>query len=116
MPSTGASACAKRSGSGVRPRKLSDGEIADRVEKAADIVGLRHLLERAPCAPLQQTAPAGHTGVALVRQPAVFLFDEPLSNIEGDLRGEVQSEIVSLHRRVRTTVVYVTHDQGRRRR
>ena len=83
------------------------------MEKAADIAALRHVLERAPKQLSSTRRQRVTLALALVRPTAVFLFDEPLSNTEGKLRDRLQREIACLHRRVGTTVVYVTHDQGR---
>src|SRR6202167_734714 len=86
-------------------------EIADKVNKAANILGLKQLLDRYP-RPLsggqrQRVA----MGRAIVRDPAVFLFDEPLSNLDAKLRVQMRTEIKRVHQMVRTTTVYVTHDQ-----
>ncbi len=98
-------------GFGLRLSKLPAGEIALRVERAADIVGLRHLLDRTPKHLSGGQRQLVAMGRAIVRQPAVFLFDDPLGNMEEKLRDDVQTEIAALHKRLGTTVVYVTHDQ-----
>ncbi len=98
-------------GFGLRLARLPAGEIACRVERAADIVRLRHLLDRTPKHLSGGQRQRVAMGRAIVRQPAVFLFDEPLSNMEEKLRDQAQSEIAALHQRLGTTVIYVTHDQ-----
>jgi len=90
-----------------RPRP----EIAERVRWAADILGLAQLLERYPRQLSGGQRQRVAMGRAIVRDPQVFLFDEPLSNLDAKLRIVMRGEIKALHQRLRTTTVYVTHDQ-----
>jgi multiple sugar transport system ATP-binding protein len=92
-------------------RKTPKAQIAERVEWAADLLGLEGLLERKPKALSGGQRQRVALGRAIVRQPAVFLFDEPLSNLDAKLRVETRAEIKRLHRRLKTTTIYVTHDQ-----
>jgi multiple sugar transport system ATP-binding protein len=89
------------------PRK----EIAAKVGKAADILGLTSLLDRYPRQLSGGQRQRVAMGRAIVRDPQVFLFDEPLSNLDAKLRVQMRSEIKSLHQRLKTTTIYVTHDQ-----
>src|SRR5262245_24387475 len=98
-------------GFGLRLRKLPRDEISCRVEKVAEIVGLAHLLDRRPRQLSGGQRQRVAMGRAIVRQPAVFLFDEPLSNIDAKLRVQMRTEIAKLHQRLGTTTIYVTHDQ-----
>ncbi len=98
-------------GTGLRLSALPAGEIADRVDRAANIVGLRHQLDRTPVHLSGGRRQLVAMGRAIVRQPAVFLFDEPLSNTDEKLRDAVPSEIAALHKRAGTTVIYMTHEQ-----
>ncbi|MER2533829.1 MAG: sn-glycerol-3-phosphate ABC transporter ATP-binding protein UgpC [Rhizobiaceae bacterium] len=86
-------------------------EIRTRVERAADILGLRPLLERYPRQLSGGQRQRVAMGRAIVRDPKVFLFDEPLSNLDAKLRVAMRAEIMGLHQRLRTTTIYVTHDQ-----
>jgi len=86
-------------------------EITTRVERAADILGLRPLLERYPRQLSGGQRQRVAMGRAIVRDPQVFLFDEPLSNLDAKLRVAMRTEIKELHQRLKTTTVYVTHDQ-----
>ncbi len=86
-------------------------EIRARVERAADILGLRPLLERYPRQLSGGQRQRVAMGRAIVRDPKVFLFDEPLSNLDAKLRVSMRAEIMGLHQRLRTTTIYVTHDQ-----
>jgi multiple sugar transport system ATP-binding protein len=86
-------------------------EIAARVRPAAEILGLTHLLERYPRQLSGGQRQRVAMGRAIVRDPQVFLFDEPLSNLDAKLRVSMRAEIKNLHQRLKTTVVYVTHDQ-----
>ena len=90
-----------------RPRS----EIADKVNKAADILGLRPLLERYPRQLSGGQRQRVAMGRAIVRDPAVFLFDEPLSNLDAKLRVQMRAEIKALQQRLASTTIYVTHDQ-----
>jgi len=85
--------------------------IAERVRKAAETLGLTDYLERKPAALSGGQRQRVAMGRAIVRDPKVFLFDEPLSNLDAQLRVAMRSEIKALHQRLKTTVVYVTHDQ-----
>ncbi len=92
-------------------RKAPKSEIDERVNKAADILGLKHLLERYPRQLSGGQRQRVAMGRAIVRDPQVFLFDEPLSNLDAKLRVQMRTEIKELHQRLKTTTVYVTHDQ-----
>jgi multiple sugar transport system ATP-binding protein len=96
---------------GLKLRKTPAGEIRQRVEAAARILGLEELLRRRPHELSGGQRQRVAMGRAIVRQPAVFLFDEPLSNLDAKLRTQMRTEIKRLHRRVDATAVYVTHDQ-----
>jgi multiple sugar transport system ATP-binding protein len=86
-------------------------EIAERVNKAANILGLKPLLDRYPRQLSGGQRQRVAMGRAIVRDPQVFLFDEPLSNLDAKLRVQMRTEIKELHQRLKTTIVYVTHDQ-----
>ncbi|CAM3664035.1 ABC transporter ATP-binding protein [Paracoccus yeei] len=86
-------------------------EIAERVKPAAEILGLAHLLDRYPRQLSGGQRQRVAMGRAIVRDPQVFLFDEPLSNLDAKLRVTMRTEIKNLHNRLKTTTVYVTHDQ-----
>ena len=96
---------------GLTLRKVPKDEIDKRVHEAAKILDLEHLLERKPKALSGGQRQRVALGRAMVRNPAVFLLDEPLSNLDAKLRTSMRSEIARLHRRLDTTFVYVTHDQ-----
>jgi sn-glycerol 3-phosphate transport system ATP-binding protein len=96
---------------GLRIRKMSRDEIRKRVEAAAQILELEHLLDRRPRQLSGGQRQRVAMGRAIVREPKVFLFDEPLSNLDAKLRVAMRLEILKLHRRLRTTSLYVTHDQ-----
>ncbi|SDY77237.1 ABC transporter ATP-binding protein [Citreimonas salinaria] len=85
--------------------------IDERVRKAADILGLEDLLKRRPKELSGGQRQRVAIGRAIVRDPAIFLFDEPLSNLDAALRVQMRVEILRLHQRLKTTMVYVTHDQ-----
>jgi multiple sugar transport system ATP-binding protein len=85
--------------------------IAARVAEAAEVLGLTPLLDRTPAELSGGQRQRVAMGRAIVRHPDAFLFDEPLSNLDAKLRGQMRAEIKKLHQKVRTTVVYVTHDQ-----
>ena len=89
----------------------SKAAIADKVRPAAEILGLAHLLERYPRMLSGGQRQRVAMGRAIVRDPQVFLFDEPLSNLDAKLRVTMRTEIKNLHQRLKTTTVYVTHDQ-----
>ena len=86
-------------------------EIDEKVQKAAEILDIKHLLDRKPSEMSGGQRQRVALGRALVREPKVFLLDEPLSNLDAKLRASMRSEIVKLHEKVKTTFVYVTHDQ-----
>jgi ABC-type sugar transport system ATPase subunit len=96
---------------GLRIRKLSRAEIARRVEQAATLLGIEALLDRKPRELSGGQRQRVALGRALVREPQVFLMDEPLSNLDAQLRTQTRGEIKRLQREVGTTTVYVTHDQ-----
>jgi sn-glycerol 3-phosphate transport system ATP-binding protein len=96
---------------GLRIRGLSKSEIDTRVQKAAAILELAKFLERKPRALSGGQRQRVAMGRAIVREPAVFLFDEPLSNLDAKLRVQMRAELQSLHQRLRTTSLFVTHDQ-----
>ena len=96
---------------GLRIRGLAKGEIEQRVKRAADILELGPLLMRTPRQLSGGQRQRVAMGRAIVREPAVFLFDEPLSNLDAKLRVQMRFEIQKLHRRLSTTSLYVTHDQ-----
>ena len=91
--------------------KRPKAEIEEKVNAAADILGLKPLLHRKPAHLSGGQRQRVAMGRAIVRDPKVFLFDEPLSNLDAQLRVQMRTEIKDLHRRLRTTIVYVTHDQ-----
>jgi len=96
---------------GLRIRKASDAEITTRVHAAAQSLDLMPYLQRLPKALSGGQRQRVAIGRALVREPRVFLFDEPLSNLDAKLRGEMRREIARIHRQTQTTSMYVTHDQ-----
>ncbi|HSE12519.1 MAG TPA: sn-glycerol-3-phosphate ABC transporter ATP-binding protein UgpC, partial [Rudaea sp.] len=96
---------------GLKLRGVAADEIARRVGEAAQILGLSDMLERQPRALSGGQRQRVALGRALVRQPKVFLLDEPLSNLDAKLRLSMRVEIARLHRRLGTTMIYVTHDQ-----
>ncbi len=96
---------------GLKIRKLSKEEIDKRVQAAAKILELGHLLERRPRQLSGGQRQRVAMGRAIVREPKVFLFDEPLSNLDAKLRVQMRLEIQKLHQRLKTTSLYVTHDQ-----
>jgi multiple sugar transport system ATP-binding protein len=96
---------------GLKLRKTPRAEIERRVREASAILGLDEYLERKPKALSGGQRQRVAVGRAIVREPACFLFDEPLSNLDAKLRVTMRSEIKALHQRLKTTTVYVTHDQ-----
>ncbi len=96
---------------GLKLRKTPKDEIKRRVGEAAKILGIEHLLDRKPKALSGGQRQRVALGRAMVREPKVFLLDEPLSNLDAKLRVQMRSEIGKLHQRLQTTFVYVTHDQ-----
>jgi len=96
---------------GLKLRKFPKEEIKKRVEEAAKILGLEEYLNRKPKALSGGQRQRVAVGRAIVRKPKVFLFDEPLSNLDAKLRVQMRTEISRLHQRLGATMVYVTHDQ-----
>ena len=96
---------------GLKLRKVQKDKIKERVEAAADILGIRDLLDRKPRQLSGGQRQRVAVGRAIVREPKVFLFDEPLSNLDAKLRVAMRAEISKLHQRLQTTFIYVTHDQ-----
>ena len=102
---------AENMGLSLRIARIPKSEIRKRVEEAAQILGLHGLLGRYPKQLSGGQRQRVAMGRAIVRDPKVFLFDEPLSNLDAKLRVQMRSEIKDLHRRLGTTTIYVTHDQ-----
>lgn len=96
---------------GLKLKKFPKNEINQRVGDAADILGIRELFDRKPKALSGGQRQRVAVGRAIVRHPQVFLFDEPLSNLDAKLRVQMRTEISKLHSRLQTTMIYVTHDQ-----
>ncbi|SFG37346.1 multiple sugar transport system ATP-binding protein [Planifilum fulgidum] len=96
---------------GLKLRKFKKDEIEKRVREAARILDIEHLLDRKPKALSGGQRQRVALGRAIVREPQVFLMDEPLSNLDAKLRVQMRTEISKLHQRLETTVIYVTHDQ-----
>jgi len=96
---------------GLKLRKFSKDEIRRRVDNAARILDITELLDRKPKALSGGQRQRVAMGRAIVRNPKVFLFDEPLSNLDAKLRVQMRTEIKALHQRLKTTTIYVTHDQ-----
>ena len=96
---------------GLKLRKTPKSEIEQRVKHAADILDIGHLLDRKPKQLSGGQRQRVAVGRAIVRQPAVFLFDEPLSNLDAKLRVQTRSQLTKLHHDLATTFIYVTHDQ-----
>src|SRR5512144_2292254 len=96
---------------GLKLRKVPRDEIKRRVQEAADILGIQDLLDRKPRQLSGGQRQRVAVGRAIVREPKVFLFDEPLSNLDAKLRVAMRAEISKLHQRLETTFIYVTHDQ-----
>ena len=96
---------------GLKLRRIDKGEIASRVKRAATILDLSSLLDRYPRQLSGGQRQRVAMGRAIVRDPQVFLFDEPLSNLDAKLRVQMRGEIKELHQKLKTTAVYVTHDQ-----
>jgi multiple sugar transport system ATP-binding protein len=96
---------------GLVNQKVSKPEIDARIRRAAEILQITELLARRPSQLSGGQSQRVAIGRAIVKEPQAFLFDEPLSNLDAELRVKMRSEIVSLHRRLKSTMVYVTHDQ-----
>ncbi|MEM6330301.1 MAG: ATP-binding cassette domain-containing protein, partial [Planctomycetota bacterium] len=96
---------------GLKMRRTPKPEIATRVAEASAMLGIEELLDRRPGELSGGQKQRVALGRAIVRKPAAFLFDEPLSNLDAKLRGEMRTEIAALHRRLGATMIYVTHDQ-----
>ena len=96
---------------GLKLRKYPKAEIKKRVGEAAAILGIETYLDRRPKALSGGQRQRVALGRAIVRQPKVFLFDEPLSNLDAKMRVQMRTEITKLHQRLQATVIYVTHDQ-----
>src|SRR5438132_1408578 len=96
---------------GLKLRRYPKSEIKKRVMDAANVLGIEELLERKPKALSGGQRQRVAVGRAIVRQPKVFLFDEPLSNLDAKMRVQMRTEITKLHQRLQATMIYVTHDQ-----
>jgi multiple sugar transport system ATP-binding protein len=96
---------------GLKLRKFKKDDIKQRVDDAAKILGIENLLDRKPKELSGGQRQRVALGRAIVREPEVFLMDEPLSNLDAKLRVQMRAEITKLHKRLQTTVIYVTHDQ-----
>ncbi len=96
---------------GLKLRKVPKKEIQERVNQAAALLGIQNLLDRKPKALSGGQRQRVAVGRAIVREPAVFLFDEPLSNLDAKLRVSMRAELNKLHNRLAKTMIYVTHDQ-----
>ena len=103
--------CFENMAFGLELRRMPRSEITRRVDEAAKILGITHLLDRKPKALSGGQRQRVAVGRAIVRDPACFLFDVPLSNLDAKLRVEMRAELKRLHQRLKTTTVYVTHDQ-----
>ena len=95
----------------LRLRKMPKNEIKDKVHQTAQLLGIEELLERKPKQLSGGQRQRVALGRAIVRNPKVFLFDEPLSNLDAKMRVQMRTEISKLHKTLRTTMIYVTHDQ-----
>ncbi|HNC75653.1 MAG TPA: ABC transporter ATP-binding protein, partial [Elusimicrobiota bacterium] len=96
---------------GLRMRGYSDEEVSARVRQASDMLELTPLLDRKPNEISGGQRQRVAVGRAIVRKPRVFLFDEPFSNLDAKMRAETRGELLRLHQRLQTTMIYVTHDQ-----
>jgi ABC-type sugar transport system ATPase subunit len=96
---------------GLVNQKTPKAEIERRIAEAAEILQIGHLLQRKPSQLSGGQSQRVAIGRAIVKEPQAFLFDEPLSNLDAELRVKMRSEIVALHRRLKSTMIYVTHDQ-----
>lgn len=97
---------------GLRARHFPEHEVARRVKEAAAILGISGLLGRRPRELSGGEQQRVAVGRAIVRQPRVFLFDEPLSNLDAKMRAQLRAELIRLHQRLQATILYVTHDQA----
>lgn len=95
----------------LKMKKMPKEEIQELVKKTAELLKIQHLLDRFPAEMSGGEKQRVALGRALVRQPTVFLFDEPLSSIDAKLREEMRSELIKIHEKIQTTFIYVTHDQ-----
>ncbi len=95
----------------LKVRRVAPAELDERVKRVADMLGLGHLLERRPRDLSGGQRQRVAMGRAIIREPKVFLFDEPLSNLDAALRTRMRAEIAELHARLSATMIYVTHDQ-----
>jgi multiple sugar transport system ATP-binding protein len=102
---------AKNIGFGLRARKFPKAEIEARVQRAGTMLGITNLFDRYPRQLSGGQRQRVAIGRAIVRNPKLFLFDEPLSNLDAQLRDEMRGEIKRLHQEIATTMIYVTHDQ-----
>ena len=96
---------------GLKLRKVPKAEIEKKVKEAARVLDIEHLLDRKPKALSGGQRQRVALGRAIVREPMVFLLDEPLSNLDAKLRAQMRTEISKLHKKLNTTFIYVTHDQ-----
>jgi multiple sugar transport system ATP-binding protein len=96
---------------GLENQRLPKSEIMARVDKAAEILQIGHLLKRRPNQLSGGQSQRVAIGRAIVKEPEAFLFDEPLSNLDAELRVKMRGELIALHRRLGSTMIYVTHDQ-----
>ncbi len=102
---------AKNMSFALRLRKTQNKEINERVQQTAQVLGIEQLLDRKPAQLSGGQRQRVAVGRAIVREPQVFLFDEPLSNLDAKLRVQTRAEIIKLHKQLSATFVYVTHDQ-----
>jgi multiple sugar transport system ATP-binding protein len=96
---------------GLENQRLAKSEITARVTRAAEILQIEHLLARRPSQLSGGQSQRVAIGRAIVKEPKAFLFDEPLSNLDAELRVKMRGELIALHRRLGSTMIYVTHDQ-----
>jgi multiple sugar transport system ATP-binding protein len=96
---------------GLKMRKVASTEIERRIQEASAMLGIGHLLKRKPRELSGGQRQRVALGRAIVREPAVFLMDEPLSNLDAQVRANTRTELLRIHQRVKNTVMYVTHDQ-----
>ena len=96
---------------GLKMRKVAPAEIDRRIQEASAMLGIGHLLKRKPRELSGGQRQRVALGRAIVREPAVFLMDEPLSNLDAQVRANTRTELLRIHQRVKNTVMYVTHDQ-----